>query len=359
MKVLALHSRFSSFFSACFREAVEGQGVNIHLICSKPSSDAPFDNEIIEKSGAHLVAFREDLTVSQMMAEVERFAPDIILTSGWMFKDYLEVCRWFRKRGGKVVAFCDTAYRGSLRQRIGCLLAKWLVHPAIDVVWVAGERQREYAKRLGYRTRHLWEPMLCCDWPAFAAHRRTDPNQGEGFLFVGRLVPVKAFDILIKAYGLYRKSVSNPWPLKIIGSGPLSKMAENKEGIKLLGFVQPSHLPAMMASASAYVLPSNFEPWGVALQEAATVGLPLIASDACGASVHLLRDGWNGYLIEPGSVAELTDALIRMHTLSNDARRAMGVNSFELSKQYTPELWAATLVGGWEKLKGSVPVSEE
>ena len=320
--------------------------MRINLICSKPTSEAPFDNEIIEKSGAQLVAFREDLTVDQMKAELERFSPDVILTSGWMFKDYLEVCSWFRKRGGRVIAFCDTAYRGSARQRVGCLLARWLIHPSIDVVWVAGERQREYAKRLGFRTRNIWEPMLCCDWDGFAAHRRSDPNQGEGFLFVGRLVQVKAFDLLISAYERYRTSVSNPWPLKIIGSGPLAEAARHVEGIELVGFVQPSHLPEMMAAARAFVLPSIFEPWGVALQEAATVGLPLIASDACGASVHLLRDGWNGYLVEPGSVDELTTALLRLHNISDEGRCEMGRNSFELSKQYTPKRWAETLVEG-------------
>lgn len=346
MKVLSLHSRFSSFFSACFREAVGRHGVQINLICSKPSSDAPFDDEIIGQSGAQLIAFREEMTVEQMMEEVERFSPDIILTSGWMFKDYLQVCRLFRNQGGRVAAFCDTAYRGSFRQQVGCLMAKWLIHPAINVVWVAGERQRDYAKRLGFRSRDIWEPMLCCDWERFDAERPSDPNLGCGFIFVGRLVEVKAFDILIKAYQRYRKSVLEPWPLKVVGSGPMDKLASSIDGVELLGFIQPSCLPEAMAKGRVFVLPSVFEPWGVVLQEAATLGLPVIASDACGASVHLLRDGWNGYLVESGSVDELAKAMLRMHNLTNERRCVMGRNSYELSKQYTPARWAETLVEG-------------
>ena len=350
IRVLSLHSRFSSFFSACFKESVENHRVQINLICSKPSSEAPFDNEIIEESGAQLVGFREDLTVSQMIEEVERLSPDIILTSGWMFKDYLKVCRWFRKRGGKVVAFCDTAFRGTWRQRAGCLLSNWLIHSAIDVVWVPGERQRDYAKRLGFRSRNIWEPMLCCDWESFSSERREYPNQGSGFLFVGRLVAVKAFDILLEAYKEYRESCSDPWPLRVIGFGPLAHLAKDQVGVELLGFIQPSQLPSLMATSRAFVMPSIFEPWGVALQEAATLGLPLIASDECGASVHLLRDGWNGYLIEAGSVSELAFALKMMHSASNESRCEMGRNSFELSKQYTPERWAETLVKGFTRI---------
>ena len=350
MRVLSLHSRFSSFFSACFREAVENHGIEISLICSKPSSEAPFDEEIIDKSRAHLLEFREDLTVSQMMKEVERFSPDVILTSGWMFKDYLKVCRWFRKRGGKVVAFCDTAFHGTWRQRAGCLLSNWLIHTAIDVVWVAGERQRNYAKRLGFKGRNIWEPMLCCDWESFSSERPDDPSQGSGFLFVGRLVKVKAFDILLESYQQYRDSCSDPWPLVVIGSGPLARLAEGRDGVRLEGFVQPSQLPKIMATARAFVMPSVFEPWGVAMQEAAALGLPLIASDECGASVHLLRDGWNGYLVEAGSVGELLTAFRRMHSLSADSRRKMGRNSFELAKPYKPVHWARTLVRGMETL---------
>lgn len=101
-----------------------------------------------------------------------------------------------------------------------------------------------------------------------------------------------------------------------------------------------------MKAAHAFVLPSTFEPWGVVLQEAAAAGLPLIASHACGAAVHLLRAGYNGYLCEPGDAEGLAGALLQMHQASEEDRRLMGSASMSLATQFTPDLWAATLERG-------------
>jgi glycosyltransferase involved in cell wall biosynthesis len=122
-------------------------------------------------------------------------------------------------------------------------------------------------------------------------------------------------------------------------------------GVEQRGFIQPAALPALMAEAGAFVLPSLSEPWGVVLQEAAAAGLPLISTEACGAAVHLLRDGHNGYLVSPENVDELA---ARMHDLAMrpaDERTAMGARSFELSRQYTPDRWARTLLNGIPRLQ--------
>lgn len=85
--------------------------------------------------------------------------------------------------------------------------------------------------------------------------------------------------------------------------------------------------------------------------EAAASGLPLIVSEACGAGVHLVRDGYNGYVTDAGHVRSVAAALTRMHRLSEDERQEYGRRSFELSKQYTPERWAKTLREGLAMLR--------
>ncbi|MDA7932124.1 glycosyltransferase family 4 protein, partial [Akkermansiaceae bacterium] len=124
-----------------------------------------------------------------------------------------------------------------------------------------------------------------------------------------------------------------------------------KEGAEDCGFVQPDALPGLMSEASAFVLPSRFEPWGVVVQEAAASSLPLICSDACGAGVHLLRDRWNGRCFPSGDAHRLAECLLWTHQQSTAEREEMGERSFELSKQYTPELWARTLVEGVKMLQ--------
>ena len=82
------------------------------------------------------------------------------------------------------------------------------------------------------------------------------------------------------------------------------------------------------------------------VQEAAATGLPVIVSDVCGAGVHLLRDRWNGRSFGAGNAEQLAECLLWLHQQSEGQLSALGRNSLELSKQYTPERWALTLLEG-------------
>jgi glycosyltransferase involved in cell wall biosynthesis len=346
IKVFSLHAKFSSFFATCFGELATKHDAKIRMVCVRPHAEAPFDESIYDAANLEKRWFKDEVDISMILREIEAFQPDVILVSGWFMPEYLQVCKWFRQQGGLVVAYSDTQYYGSLRQRIGCLLSRWRLQPAIDVVWVAGERQRAYARRLGFATSQIWEPMLCCDVARFAKARKASDQRARSFLFVGRFVHDKGIDLLCQAYQRYRESVADPWSLKLIGAGSGIDANQPMDGVEVIGFVQPEEIPEAMADASCFVLPSRFEPWGVVVQEAAALGLPLITSDACGASVHLLRDGWNGYLIDTNHVNALTESMLRIHQLPNSRLSQMGERSAILSEQFTPDRWAQTLIDG-------------
>ena len=172
----------------------------------------------------------------------------------------------------------------------------------------------------------------------------------KSFAFVGRYAPVKGLDTLAEAYRIYSSQVKSPWKLICAGRGEcreqlLSAGAEDR------GFIQPSDLPQFLAEATVFILPSRFEPWGVVVQEAAATGLPVIVSDVCGAGVHLLRDRWNGRSFAAGDAQHLAVCLLWMHQQTDEQLAELGRNSFELSKQYTPDRWARTLLEGVEGLK--------
>jgi glycosyltransferase involved in cell wall biosynthesis len=281
---------------------------------------------------------------------------------------------------------------------LAALVAPWHVHRFIDVLWVTGERQRQLAHALGFRGERCWDGFYACDWKKFAEKAeilkseklKVESRNDEGFagetekhkteiaksesrgqkseirdqksdlrpptsdrlsfLFVGRYVEEKGIRDLAAAYRLYRTKVEKAWPLVCAGRGELASLLADA-GAEDSGFVQPEDLPRLMHEASAFVLPSRFEPWGVVVQEAAAAGLPLIVSEACGASVHLVRDGYNGFITETGNYKHLASALIRMHRLNEVEHEEFGQRSFELSKQYTPERWARTLREGLAMLR--------
>ena len=121
--------------------------------------------------------------------------------------------------------------------------------------------------------------------PNFLAH---DPGQrvgtGDYALFVGRLSPEKGVLEMLQAW----QSLSHI-PLRVVGDGPLcedaSQMVRRSDSanIKLLGRLNAEDTQAQMRGARFLVFPSRwYEPFGMALLEAAASGVPAIAARIAG-----------------------------------------------------------------------------
>jgi glycosyltransferase involved in cell wall biosynthesis len=160
---------------------------------------------------------------------------------------------------------------------------------------------------------------------------------------VGRFTETKGVTTLIKAYTQYRTMTQDPFSLVCCGEGNLRAEFDHIEGVRVDGFLQPSELPAKFLEASCLVLPSSFEPWGVVIHEATAAGMAVICSSKCGAMVHLVQPGYNGYIVEPGNEHDLARAMYRYSSLGDIQRALMGERSFALSFQYTPAQWATNL----------------
>lgn len=343
-RLVVLHARLSGYMVACLSALKRRTGADILLIRYPVAQNAPFDERYF--ADIDHVMDRTAQTNADLVRAVDRFRPDAVLMSGWFDQGYLAVARHMRARGVPVVAGCDTQWDGSWRQHVGRLIARWYLHPAIDVLWVAGERQRRLARRLGYTGARCWSGCYSCDWSRFASEYNPAAIPPKRFLFAGRYIAQKGIDTLLAAYRKYRRAVDDPWPLHCAGAGPKADQLHGVDGVTDKGFVQPDALPALMGQAGAFILPSRREPWGVVVHEATAAGVPVLCSTASGAGVHLVREGYNGFLFEPEDATHLTRLMIRLSQLDDARRKAMSQASHALSQQYTPERWAATFVEG-------------
>jgi glycosyltransferase involved in cell wall biosynthesis len=121
--------------------------------------------------------------------------------------------------------------------------------------------------------------------------------------------------------------------------------------VTFLGHVERDALPALYADADVAVVPSRSEPWGMALNEAALAGLPLVSTTATGAAEELIEDGVNGFRVPPDDVPALRDALRRL--VDDEAfRRAAGARSRELGARFTPAAWADAVCAAVERAVG-------
>ncbi len=241
----------------------------------------------------------------------------------------------------------DNQWRGGMRQRLGAWARDWYIQPLFDLAWVAGSSSASFARNLGFDASRILYGLNTCDHAAFAAARSmrsTDQAPARNFLYVGRLSPEKGIRVLAEGYQKYRVRSRHPWPLIVCGTGPERRWLQGRDGVELRGFVQPAAVPALLAGAGCYVAPSLSETWSISIHEATAAAVPVICTTGCGASAHLVQDGQNGMLIEPGNPEQLGEAMWRFARLAPERRRRMGEIGAHLSLQYTPERWAETLM---------------
>jgi len=144
-------------------------------------------------------------------------------------------------------------------------------------------------------------------------------------LFVGRLVATKHIDRLIEAFAKLRTQAK----LWIVGDGPERNRLEElstKIGapVAFLGRQVGDELQKIAAAADLFVLPSL---GGLAIQEAMSFGLPVIAAIADGTERDLVRDS-NGWILPDATQQTLTDTI--ENALSSSSLLAMGLESHRI-----------------------------
>lgn len=132
-------------------------------------------------------------------------------------------------------------------------------------------------------------------------------------LGIGRLVPQKGFDVLLRAWS---KSALPDFDLVIAGDGvaraELEQLAAdlNVDAV-FLGAVTRRDVPGLFRGAQAFVLPSRHEPMGIVSLEAMAAGTPVVATRVGGVP-ELVHDGETGVLVPPDDVQALSAALQRV-----------------------------------------------
>lgn len=158
--------------------------------------------------------------------------------------------------------------------------------------------------------------------------RRFGLEPGGYVLFVGRLVPEKAPDLLLRAF----RSVPGHQRLVITGGSShtnryvadLQRLAEDDPRVVFTGYAYGERLSELYSNAAAFVLPSALEGLPLTLLEAASHGIPVLASDIPPHCEVLGADKPGQRLFPSGDEAALADALQRI--LSDQATERLGAS---------------------------------
>ena len=83
------------------------------------------------------------------------------------------------------------------------------------------------------------------------------------------------------------------------------------ERVRFMGFLNQSQLPAVYTAADLMVLPSEYEPFAVVVNEASCCGCPVVASDRVGAASDLIAPVHPGLIYPCGDLRALSSLLSR------------------------------------------------
>ncbi len=326
-----LWSSVTSYSLAFFRCLVRNEGWDIQLVYQPGKINTQYDNFDFSFLNRALQDSKKNRQTIDSL--VWQYRPDVVVISGWGFYHYVRIARKLRKKGTYVVASMDNQWAGTARQRLGAVMSPFVIKPSVDNFLVAGDRQAEFARRLGYN--EVMYGLYSADVDQFD-HQLPITERERNFLFVGRLISEKGVDLLKEGYCQYREKSKYPWGLNIVGTGPLKVQFDDVSGIKCFGFVQPRDLPKVYATARCFVLPSRLEPWGVVIHEATAAGLPIIASHACGAITRFVQEGVNGMII-PNSATAVGMSMASIAGKSEETLEEMSLNSRKLAEMWTPK----------------------
>jgi glycosyltransferase involved in cell wall biosynthesis len=219
--------------------------------------------------------------------------------------------------------------------------ARWLSEHVPDaVIGVSRDITDEYTQVRHRPTVHIAngvERPVSAASPEPVIQRGLRP--GNYVLFVGRLVPEKAVDLLIKAFS----GVPGDVQLAILGgssftdryASSLHELAAADPRVHMLGYVYGDDLASLYHHAAAYVQPSHLEGLPLALLEAASYGLPTIASSlGCHREV-IAQEGPGGRLFREGDGRDLRDVIVRVLADLDDERDSAQARAEDVLSRYS------------------------
>lgn len=170
--------------------------------------------------------------------------------------------------------------------------------------YCSGKAQEKLVRALGYKREVVISGgcglLNYIPQPLYIPRERV-----SNFIYVGRLIPEKNLELLIRVFNNFPKLVLN-----IIGYGVLESelKAIAHDNIHFIGQVDNQDLWKYYQENDVFVLPSVSETWGLVVEEALNNGLPIIVSDCVGCRDDFATEN-HGLVFQHDSEASLQEVI--------------------------------------------------
>jgi glycosyltransferase involved in cell wall biosynthesis len=373
-RVAVLNTHPIQYFAPMYKELNRSQDLSITALYLSDFSvrggrdrafdrDVKWDFDLLDGYDARFVSGAQargephgfwSIVAPAVWAEVRHGRYDALIVHGHTPAAHLIAFSAAKVTGTPVFMRCET-HLGLHRAQVKAMLRKPLVgrlYQMFDGVFAIGAANAAFYRAIGVADQRIFSMPYAVDNSRFAAGadlaederaavRRQWGIEGGApiVLYAAKFQRRKRPNDLIRAaHRLVRMNID--FHLVLVGSGEMEQELRSlADELKLRnvyfpGFVNQTMLPKIYGASDVFVLPSENEPWGLAVNEAMCAGLPIIASREIGCVPDLVKEGRNGRLFDCGNVEALAQALMGL-LQSPDLRKDMGRASLEIISRWS------------------------
>ena len=381
MKVIALHTDFRIYWPARLKalsEALAERGDSLEVI-EIAGKGSPYSfaqkNETGDSLKWHILfpdSKPEELSGQQiepiLFKLLDQIQPDVILSGAIAFPSGALAVRYGQKHGTKVIVFDDSKIEAVKRNPIVNFI-KQAVYSGVDAMLYPAEDWMPTGEFWKFTEKRMFFGVDVVDNDFWSKPRNIENTIGKYFLAVGRQIPKKNFDKIVEAYGKYVACIgkNNAYKLVLIGEGPEHDNIQNKieelslkDLVILCPFKSQEELAGIYQNSQGLIVNSNLEEtWGLVINEAMAAGCPIFASNQCGATNVLVKEGFTGYRFDCNDLQKLSECLIAYHNLSEEEKDKMKeasksiISEWGLKRFANGVIDASSLVSSISKRKAS------
>ncbi len=177
-------------------------------------------------------------------------------------------------------------------------------------------------------------------------YEETGKNKEFTFVSTGNLIQLKRHDLTLQAFAKFHKNVPNS-RLIIIGSGDLKTKLEQltkslklEDNVEFKGRIDNKNLLSIYRQCHCFILPSEYETFGVAFIEAIAAGLPVIGPPCVAENGIITKE--NGLVFEKYTKDDLCNAMLYMH--SHHQKYGKAEMSKNIISRYSEERIAGEII---------------
>tara|TARA_S200000501_G_C20835432_1_gene749129 strand:- start:228 stop:1352 length:1125 start_codon:yes stop_codon:yes gene_type:complete len=238
----------------------------------------------------------------------------------------------------KVYIAFDTNFADRQRSALIELIKTFFLLPYNGAI-CSGPSSASYIEFLGFKKRPIVGfGFNTADLARYDKKKRVDSELKRNLLFIGRMSKKKNIEFLINVYAEYKSKLGEKaLPLRLIGSGPNLEIYKNMaldlnlENVSFLGTRNDKEIANELANARALLVPSLYEEWGIVVNEASALSVPVLVSEHVRAREVLVKQFVNGLILEPDNHLGWLKALI-MITEDEDLYRNLSNPNKDLRK---------------------------